>query len=680
MSATPFIKPLNTRKGIFYSFQSATEDITLTFNNDTDKKFRFSKFALLRLPRIGEPNSLSENKIQFEAVGETPITKGLQGDNNLNLTESFQNYCLNFERMLVSQQEYDRETKLNVSERAFFKWLKELGAIRFRESNTTEKASTVSQPLFVEEDSEGTPYSRVVQYIGDIDVINSVQANENAYSEVYIHIPTYAGSTPYILFDTISDNNYKPDSVIVHNPENPLNVEYLYGRDYNETHPFGISTQAFFDLDSGAVTTYIGSNPSNTTESYWFNYNILNSYYTDSDFNDGSSSYINKTYQSSNVEYYRSNLDGITIDFDESHYQLIQQNSDINSLVDFNTEANNDDFEFNCVLIYYDVYNENDPQDFETNLYGVLFLDQVQQADLEFEIPYLKKFQYDEVNQINGNSFVWSINYKLDTSIDNVKVERSINDYSTFSLELYTDVLNQLTELNRKYYDRLAELTQLKNQVEQFKTVLLNTNSQSQIENRISDIEESLQKNQALFDNTSSVMSQIENVNDKIESLIRGETPLELNYNFNSLIQGDGLSFIRKGDRLRISNSQQDYNVDDKIVYDFSISNITLPLKNHTNYYRHETQSSQQLTENTIVLINDDKISWQNGQVLKLVFATPLMLDLYNIEIYTNSQDNYNQLITSFNKLDFDESNNTPIFEIVCINATDFSFKVDKIR
>ena len=57
MSVTAFIKPIQTNKGIFYTFQSAIEDINLTFSNGSNKT-RFSKFALLRIPEIGTPNQL----------------------------------------------------------------------------------------------------------------------------------------------------------------------------------------------------------------------------------------------------------------------------------------------------------------------------------------------------------------------------------------------------------------------------------------------------------------------------------------------------------------------------------------------------------------------------------------------------------------------------------------------
>jgi hypothetical protein len=108
----------------------------------------------LRIPQIGEPDSLAtDNKIQFAAPGETPLIEGLNPDNNVNLAESFQNYALNLESLLLSRPAYKKNERLTVSERVFWKWLKELGAIRFQDANALEKNS-VNLPIDPIEHSE----------------------------------------------------------------------------------------------------------------------------------------------------------------------------------------------------------------------------------------------------------------------------------------------------------------------------------------------------------------------------------------------------------------------------------------------------------------------------------------------------------------------------------------------
>ena len=50
-----------------------------------------------------------------------------------------------------------------------------------------------------------------VQYVVNvIDIVNNVDKAGEAYTELYINVPTEVGGTPTILFDSISDANYQP--------------------------------------------------------------------------------------------------------------------------------------------------------------------------------------------------------------------------------------------------------------------------------------------------------------------------------------------------------------------------------------------------------------------------------------------------------------------------------------
>ena len=223
MAVTPLIKPIQNKKGILYNFQSSIEDIQLNLTNNPNG-VRYSKFVLLRIPEIGTPDTLAtDNKIQFLAPGETPLIEGLNPNNNINLAESFENYALNLEALLISRDQYSYESKLTVAERVFWKWMKELGAIRFQDANNLQKNVNElgTDKRFVEIDTTGSTYKNVVQYIADIDVVNSIRSTENAYTEVYLHIPTSVGSTPYVLFESIKDDNYFPNQTITNNPADP---------------------------------------------------------------------------------------------------------------------------------------------------------------------------------------------------------------------------------------------------------------------------------------------------------------------------------------------------------------------------------------------------------------------------------------------------------------------------
>jgi hypothetical protein len=700
MAVTPLIKPVQDKKGIFYNFQSALEDINITLSN-SENAVRFSKFALLRIPEIGVPDTLpTDNKIQFLAQGESALIEGLNPDNNVNLAQSFQNYALNFESLLISRPQYKRDEKLTVSERVFWKWLKELGAIRFQNANPLEKNVAVlgNDARFVEKPETKSTYKRIVKYIGDIDVVNSLKSKENSYTEVYIHVPTNVGTTPHVLFKSVTDANYFPNMIVANNAVDPLNIEYLSGRKYNESHPFGLSMKAFYDLDDASVFAQIKNSISGTyAPGNWFNKTINNSYYTDNYnqtgvYNVATDQVINKQKGLLNVEYLRSTLDGISLDFDLGSYKLASENPEIKVFAQFNDYVANRDFEFNAILVYYDTYDPNNldanglPIDIRTNLYGVLFLDKIQQSGLEFQIPTIQKFKPDPLQKINGNAFSFKMNLKLDTSIENVLVEKSINDYSTFSLELFTDVLTEFKQLQKRYTDKLLELDQLRQDVESLKDLLINTQDQNELNIRVTNLETSLAANSAIFDNTNSLVKMIESANTKIDSIISGDSNVTISYDLDAIRPGEGIGVDRRTpNRIRVYNTSQNYNISNGSITNIFTNNI-LELGNFTNYFVHQNAGAQiVLIKDLQVFINDSVSSWKKGQTLRLVFDDELVPSIYDIKIYTDALNKanigtYGVQIGIINDLDFTPSLNKPIFDIICLDETLLTFRIDKIR
>ena len=240
MATAPLIKTPQADGGTFYTFSSSARDLSRTLNND-NLRLVFSKFVLLNIPDFDriDPTTFSnyQNYMQFDTIDGMIQNGGLKSDPNVNWAESFQNYALNLEELIISDATYDNTLNRSVSERVFFKWLKESGAVRFRAATDLEKSGNVTGDLFVEEDEKlngTTQYRRVVKYIGDIDIVNNVDKAGEAYSELYINVPTEVGGTPTILFDTISDANYQPGLAI------QGNNEYILGRGTSTVHPQGL--------------------------------------------------------------------------------------------------------------------------------------------------------------------------------------------------------------------------------------------------------------------------------------------------------------------------------------------------------------------------------------------------------------------------------------------------------
>ena len=660
MAKTPFIRPLQVQGGTFYTFSSAAEDLALTFNN-TVNKFRFSKYVLLDLPEFREP-LYGENTILFNTIDSSflDIAEGsftLVDPNNLspNLEVSFQNYCLNLEASLESDPNYNPTLKRNVSERVFWKWLKEMGAIRFRPANSNEVVPTLDQNYtglsggfpysdkrWTEEDDYSTGnggviprYSRVVKYIGECDIVNSVQHQSNSYSEVYIHVPTSDGHTPLVMFKTKADENYYPGQILTHAPNDPLDTEYLQGRSHSIGlyGPNGFPTLAIFDQDVIGQPGITGTDAAGNQLSHQWYYprNVANSYYTDSSFfssdTDNVTKYLkNGTYE---VSYKRNRLDGVQLDFNADSYKPIVDNPSISTIDEFNGTMDSASFEFNAIHLYYDVYDPNNPTDAETNLYGILFLEDIQPiSNSAGKIPAFKKYKPDPITKLNGNSYGLKINLKFDTDVDSTGVELAVNDYSSFSLSMFMDAANVLQEASRTLNDQSLEMIDVASRVAVLEDLVVTMDDNTSVQNR-----------------------------------------------------------------LILNNTVQHYNIPEDVNYGFTInetSGNTLTLNPFNNYYKHSNFGlTITLTNDVIIRIDDTNSQWKKGQTFRLVFDDKIVLAGNNILIYTDTKGiyplsspsgvAYSKLVGGFTQSIFDSANNKPVFDIVCVDEKNLAFEIDQI-
>lgn len=727
MAKTPYIRPIAVQGGTFYTFSSSAEDLSLTFNNSL-KKFTFSKYALLKLPEFGTP-VYGENTLQFNAIDTTFLDASagdfiLTNPNNLSpsLEISFQNYCLNLESTVISDPNYNQDLKRNVSERVFWKWVKELGGVRYRSANTNEVVSSLNQTLtttkdgypysdkrWVEEDTlltgNGTPnprYERIVQYIGDIDVVNSVQNSENAYSEVYIHVPTGDGGTPYVLFKTVADENYYPDRTWTHLPPDPTDTEYLQGRDSASGlyGPNGLPKLAIFDQDVLGEPGVSGTSATGSFSNNWYSpRDEANSYFTDATFFDSSNYEIDKYVAASgpggySVTYKRSNLDGVQIDFDPASYKAIQNYVGISTIEEWNGTPITTSFEFNAVLVYYDVYDPNNPTDSETNLYGILFLNDPEPVSTNAaKLPTFKKFKPDPITKLNGNSYGFKINLKFDTDVESTGVEQAINDYSSFSLSIFMDAATVLQDAAKNLNDRTLQIANMQNEINYLKDLIINTDDSTEIKARLDVVEASLQANQALFDNTQDILSLIENNSDMIDNILQNQTSINMSYNLDLLKDGDGTSVDRSTPNiLKVNVTQQDYNISNNSLFTINpVAGNTIPLSIYTNYLKHKNNGISITANNDIVIKIDDSINkWKKGQVLRLVIGDDIDLGNYSLVILTDSLGEYpnsapsgvpySSVVAGFLNTQFSGSGYKPIFDIVCIDDKNLIFEVDQIK
>jgi len=727
MAKTPFIRPLQVQGGTFYSFSSASEDLSFSFNNSVNK-FRFSKFALLNIPNIdnGYSSSSQDNLIRLNAPDgafidyATSAGKIITGDGNIDFSQSFQSYCLNFETTATSTDEYDSTLKQNISERVFFKWLKETGAMRWRPADSSEVSPAlnqstvtivndlpVTQKRYVEGDTAlGTTgaygitagtYNRVVQYVGSLDIVNTVKNSNNTYSEVYVYVPTKDGNTPTVLFKNVVDKNYYPDYQWTNNPTNPLNDEYLFGRNYDDINPSGLTTLAIFDDDVlGAPTStyfYTGTNGATASGNWYTPRDTANTYFSDILFTDASNDILTKTYNNNSLTYVRSRLDSIGIDFDPNSYQGILTNPSISTLEEFNATPDANDFEFNCVLVYYDIYDPANPADSATNLFGVLFLDDVNTSGGDVYIPRLQKYRPNPVTKLNGNSYGFKINLKFDVDIDQTGVEQAINDYSPFSLSMFMDAMNVLQDASSSLNNATTDFIDLSDRVTSLENVTLSAPTSINLDRRINSIEQTLAANQALLRNTSSIMQLINQNYDLVRSILNNQTSVEVSYNLDLIKQGEGIIVDRSvPNQVFINNDSQDFNIGANKGYGTLTQNglNVIPLVDFSNYFKHVNNGNPlTLTGDLTIRIDDSQINWKKGQRFRMSFGDEIYLGNFTITILTDALGqypltnptgtSYSKVVISLNDATFAAYDYLPVMDIVCIDQSNLKFQVDLV-
>jgi len=729
MAKTPFIRPLQVQGGTFYAFSSAAEDLSFTFNNSINK-FKFSKFALLNIPEINSGDPLG-NSLKLNAPDSAFIDKATNAgqiittNQNVNFSQSFQSYCLNLESTILSGNDYDSTLKQNVSERVFWKWLKELGGIRYQPASSSQVVSTLdqntvvtvnglprTQKRYVEGDPvggtgsfglTGATYNRVVQYIGNLDIVNSVKNNNNTYSEVYVLVPTRDGNTPTVLFKNVVDTNYPMDFSWTNNPADPLNDEYLTGRAYDELNPSGLTNLAIFDCDvlGQPQVTYTNTSNGATGSGNWYSPRaIANTYFTDSSFTNPTAQILEKSYQGATAgngyqKYVRTILDSVGIDFDPNSYKQIVDDPAISTLEEFNATSLSTDFSFNAVLIYYDVYDPAIPADSATNLYGVLFLDDVQDTGVgTYEIPGFQKYKPNPVTKLNGNSYGLKLNIKFDVDIDQTGVEQAINDYSPFSLTMFMDAVNVLQDASATLNNTAAVYTGLEDRVSALENLVLSSETTFNIDRRINAIENALAANQALFNNTQAVMGLINQNYELIRAIINNETSVEISYNLDLIKQGQGIIVDRSvPNQLTISNDNQDYHVGpaNGTVTLQNVSPNTIILQTFGNYVKHVNNGVPiNLTSDLVIRIDDYTLTnWRQGQVMRFSFGDQIIPGDFNVTFLTNAVGKfplanptnvpYSTLILSMTNSDFVAYDYKPVIDIVCIDPLNLIFQVDEV-
>lgn len=647
--ATPLVRIPQPQGGTMYAFASAARDITRAFNN-ADLKFEFSRFALLDLPDFTTSVNNS-NTIDFTRLKNTS-GQTYQPSNvgpNVDFAQTFQNYVLNAEELILQDDDFDPVLLSTDAEKLFFKWLSAIGAIRFRAADSLQSnvGNYVEDP---DSTQTGQVYDRVVKYLGTIDAENDIAYKGNAYHEVYINVPSSVGNTPTVLFDPSNFNT----------TANKLYADptWIEGRT-NQTHPdaninlapvvdaYNVSTGAYYDINTN------GSNC-------------------------------------------------VGIDWNEQSYYGITNDSTVKNLGDYAKKGQ--DFRFNAVLVYYDLYSTSIPSRRSTNLYGILILDDIKtQTGIGSKINEQIKYKPNEITGLNGNAFSLKLNIKFNTSLDNVGVETNINDFTTFSMDLFMDtttLLENAAELLIRANERYFNITQRLDEIER---LVLASETAEDLEARILQLENDFQNTSTQLEDSDSLLKLITKAHDKLNSLIDGTIPVELQYNTDVLFDGLGTSIDKSvPNKIKVNSSVKGYENLRLFTWDISTSTVVEQLNNlnqldigasgaglsqygvwcklkpFTNRISLIDKFSTNIANDDLnIYIDDSTNSWKEGQITKITFES-INMNGNNIKVHTGTSTGFNRLIADITPSHL--LSNKPYIEVVCINPVTYQFEVDIIR
>ncbi|WQJ53798.1 MAG: hypothetical protein [Wendovervirus sonii] len=392
---TPLIQRLRETGGTLVVFPSASEDIGLNLQATTTG-VAMSHYALLNIPKLAIKNCIKE------------CTKDIrcQGDSNLALAMSLQNYALNFETLLINQDKYNYQALSTVSEKAFWHWAMHVGIL---DSN---KLKNLAGSYFIEKDFNRDPKimdDTVIKCFGSIDAGNSLSTEFGMFNETYITVPTSWGAGPVYL-KASDDDNFKTNYMY-----ELSSTDHLEGRD---------DTYNYYSYTDG--------------QDYPFFDTLIN-----------------------DKGYYKTDkIDGLEIVKDINTIQQLTQKmvgSDIiySSYDDINIDSENiisidEEFNFNAILLYYSTYDQDDAikTAYATNLFGIIFLDGCRLENIDddaFVIPTLKKRK--STSQHFGNSYSFRVNLKTMSVYDNT--DAIIQDNTTTSGISAVEFSDAISNMNR---------------------------------------------------------------------------------------------------------------------------------------------------------------------------------------------------------------------------------------
>lgn len=370
----PHFTKMNTDNGTLYNFSQFNNDLAKAIANTNAFERVPSKFVCVKLPNW-TANGLRHMFIEPDKI----VPSGNESDPNVLFPALLQNYIENF----YAYAKKGNVTSNNTVEWAFWKLLHNLGAIQLTTNANGDVIDSIS--------------GSIIQYVGDINVVNYVEYGNRTYTEQYLHIPSTATRSSINFAKSISNIAKLPVT--------------------------GVGSDASLGLEISATE-------------------INNAVY---DFDENGNS-IN-------------------------YYDLSQQWS--KSFLNFTTISQSnakDDFDFNCILLYYDTYeidSAGNKINFETKLGSIMMLNSFEQnlATNEWSIKTVTKYNDATSNTAVGNAIAYRLCTNFFSTNEQSVIDTIVNDYNTVSMDLYVHALQKMLETGELFKNAQIDIETITEQL-----------------------------------------------------------------------------------------------------------------------------------------------------------------------------------------------------------------------
>ena len=291
---------------------------------------------------------------------------------------------------------------------------------------------------------------------------------------------------------------------------------------------------------------------------------------------------------------------------------------------------------------------------------------------------------------------------KFNSSLDNVGVETSVNDFTTFSMDLFMDTTTALEnaaevmiQANKRYSKIVERLNGIEN-------IVFSSRDAATLSSKLDLLESQFEAASIQLADSGALLALITKAHTKINQLIDGTIPVELQYNTDVIFNGKG-TVIDKSipNKIKINNTVEGYSINEIYLWNIAGEAIAAKLSSTLQFDvaldgegadKYAIWSSLLSYSNRLSLKNvldgspnsdlniyiDDKVnSWEAGQVLKIAFDV-IDMSGNNIKIWTGSTSGFTQSIADIDITQL--ITNKPYIEVVCIDPVSYTFEYDILR